>query len=146
MLLMKAGIHKMLVRKANREGSDQRSSLIWVCAVCLGHLGKQLVFKILEHLLYLKYLDILTLYLLLWSADNFANSLDPDQGCQTVGPDLDTLLFLKECIEKVNIEKNQRMTKKHAKLPSMQRDNPFCIDEISHTNQLSKDKIVNYIF
>ena len=46
-----AGIHKMLVRIANREDPDQNSrwgqSLRWVCAVLC---GKQLVFKILEHL------------------------------------------------------------------------------------------------
>ena len=43
-------IHKIPVRIANRE---DRSSLIWVCAVCLGLFGRQLVFKILEHLPYL---------------------------------------------------------------------------------------------
>ena len=38
---------------ANREDPDQtaRSSLIWVCPVCLSLFGRQLVFEILEHLL-----------------------------------------------------------------------------------------------
>ena len=40
----------------------------------------------------------------------FANSLDPDQDQQNVGPDRGpnslTLLFLKEFFEKVNFEKN----------------------------------------
>ena len=42
MLVIKAGIHKMLVRIANREDPDQTasselsSSLIWACTVCLG--------------------------------------------------------------------------------------------------------------
>ena len=31
----------------------------------------------------------LILYLLVSSADNFANSLDPDQARQNVGPDMD---------------------------------------------------------
>ena len=38
----------MLVRIANREVPD----LIWVCPVCLGIFGRQLVFKMLEHLSY----------------------------------------------------------------------------------------------
>ena len=54
----------MLVRIINREDPDQtvsseavffKSSLIWVCLfvpVCLGLFGRQLVFKILEHLPY----------------------------------------------------------------------------------------------
>ena len=46
---IRVGIHKMLVRIANRKDPDQ--SLIWVCAVCLGLFGGQLVFKILEHIL-----------------------------------------------------------------------------------------------
>ena len=40
------GIHKMLDRIANM------GSLIRVCAACLGLLGRQLVFKILENELY----------------------------------------------------------------------------------------------
>ena len=43
----------MLVRKADREDPDQtalmRSSLNWVCTVCLGFFSKHLVFEILEH-------------------------------------------------------------------------------------------------
>ena len=53
MLAIEAGIHKMLVRIANRENPDQTASLeslIWVCTVYLGFLGRQLVFEILEHL------------------------------------------------------------------------------------------------
>ena len=43
-------------RKQRRPWSDcyLRSSLIWVCTVCLGLFGRQLVFKILEHLLNIK--------------------------------------------------------------------------------------------
>ena len=41
-LVFRAGTHKMLVRIAN--------SLIWVCAVCLGFCGRQLLLEILEHL------------------------------------------------------------------------------------------------
>ena len=56
MLVIMVGIHKMLVIIANREVPDQtaseRSSLIWVCTVCLGLFDRQLVFEILEHLLY----------------------------------------------------------------------------------------------
>ena len=55
MFVIRARIHKTLVRIANREDRDQtaskRSSLIRVCTVVLGHLGKQLAFRILEHLL-----------------------------------------------------------------------------------------------
>ena len=50
----------MLVRITNREDPDQtasfRSSLIWVCTVCLGFFGEQLVFK---KLLY-SYLGLVT--------------------------------------------------------------------------------------
>ena len=44
----------------------------------------------------------------------FSNSLDPDQARQNVGPDLDPncltalMVFLKEFMEKVDIEKNQQ--------------------------------------
>ena len=51
MLVARDIIHKMLVRVANREDPDQ-TSLIWVCTVCLGLFGRQLKFKILEHLPY----------------------------------------------------------------------------------------------
>ena len=47
MLNVRAGIHKMLVTIANR------SSLIWVCTICLGLFGRQIVFEILEHLPYI---------------------------------------------------------------------------------------------
>ena len=40
MLVIKAGIHKMLVRIANREDPDQT---IWVCTLCLGLFARQLV-------------------------------------------------------------------------------------------------------
>ena len=35
----------MLVRRANKEDPDQ-TSLVWVCTVCLGSFGRQLVFII----------------------------------------------------------------------------------------------------
>ena len=59
---------------------------------------------------------------------SFANSLDLDQARHFVRPDLDpnclTLIaFLKEFFEKVDFEKNQQTTKKHAKLPSRQSVN-----------------------
>ena len=46
MLVIRAGIHKMLVRIVNMEDSDQTSSssLIWVHTVCLDFFG-QLMFK-----------------------------------------------------------------------------------------------------
>ena len=47
MFLIKARIHKKLVRIANREDLDH-------CAVFLGLFGR-LVFKFLEHLLYCEY-------------------------------------------------------------------------------------------
>ena len=55
----------------------------------------------------------------------FANSLDPDQAQQNVGPDLDPsyltqMVFLKDFLEKVYFKKNPQ-TKKHAKLPRMQK-------------------------
>ena len=40
MLVSRAGIHKMLVRIANRE------DLIWVCPVCLGVFNRQVAFEI----------------------------------------------------------------------------------------------------
>ena len=50
----------MLVIITKREDPDQtassRSSLIWVCTVCLGLFGRQLlVFEVLERLLYTSY-------------------------------------------------------------------------------------------
>ena len=44
MLVFRAPIHKMLFRIANREDPDQ--------TVCLRLFGRQLLFKILEHLAY----------------------------------------------------------------------------------------------
>ena len=60
------------------------------------------------------------------SVDNFANSLDPDLARQNVRPDLDSncltlMVLLKEFFEKVDFEKNQQTSKKHEKLPRMQR-------------------------
>ena len=56
MLVFRAGFHKMLGRRANREDPDKTASseavLIWVCAVCLDCFGSQLVFEILVHLSY----------------------------------------------------------------------------------------------
>ena len=56
MLIFRIEIHKMLDRMINREDPDQtapfRSSMISVCAVCFGLFSRQLVFEILEHLLY----------------------------------------------------------------------------------------------
>ena len=44
----------MLVRIANWEDPDQtRSSLIWVCTVCLALFGRQLVLNFLGHLPYI---------------------------------------------------------------------------------------------
>ena len=62
----------------------------------------------------------------------FANSLNPDQDRQNVGPDLDpnclcqngsklcVIVFLKEFFEKVNFEQS-RQPQKHEKSPSMPR-------------------------
>ena len=61
MLILRAGIHKILIRIANREGFF-RSSLIWVCAVCLGLFSKQLVFEILEHLPYHLFVSVNALH------------------------------------------------------------------------------------
>ena len=47
MMVICAGIHKLLVWLANREDPDQ-SDLVLSC--CLGLFGRQLVFEILEHL------------------------------------------------------------------------------------------------
>ena len=48
MLVITAGIRKMLFRIANREDPDQTATL--VCTVCLSIFGSQLVLEILEHL------------------------------------------------------------------------------------------------
>ena len=61
----------------------------------------------------------------------FANSLDPDQAGQNIGPDLnpicfDTLIvFLKEFFENADFEKKSADNKNIAKLPTMQRVNPY---------------------
>ena len=56
----------------------------------------------------------------------YANSLDPDQDRQNVGPDLDPnrwtlMIFMKLFFEKVDFEKITRRQKKHEKLHSMQK-------------------------
>ena len=53
----------------------------------------------------------------------FANSLDPDQVRQNVGPDLDPncltlMVFLKEFFEKINFEKNRQTTQKMQNYPA----------------------------
>ena len=53
MVVIKAEIHELLVRIANREDPDQTLASATVCTVCLCLFGRQLVFKILEHLSYL---------------------------------------------------------------------------------------------
>ena len=51
----------------------------------------------------------------------FANSLDPDQAKQNIGPDLDPncfdtlVVFLKELLEKVGFEKNKQVTRQLTK-------------------------------
>ena len=59
----------------------------------------------------------------------FANSLDPDQAQQNVGPDLDSnyltlMVFVTEFMIKNDFETNQQTTKMHVKLPSMHRVKP----------------------
>ena len=78
----------------------------------------------------------------------FANSLDPDQARQNIGPDLDpnclTLWWYswKIFFKKDNLKKqNPQTTKKHAKLPSMQRDKQVRIlFYLSRILQLEKKK------
>ena len=70
----------------------------------------------------------------------FANSLDPDQAQQNVGPDLNLklfntlMVFLKEFFIKVDFEKNQQTTKKkHEKLEHIRWRaiaNPHALEEI----------------
>ena len=55
----------------------------------------------------------------------FANSLEPDQARQNVGPDLDPNCWYSDSVpertfEKVNFEKVSRQQQNHVKLPSMQ--------------------------
>ena len=56
MLVIRAGIYKMLVRKANRENPGQTASskAVWSGSAQFvsAFFGKKLEFKILEHLLY----------------------------------------------------------------------------------------------
>ena len=52
MLVIRAGIHKMLVTIKNRENPDQKQNTEAVCVVCLGLFGRQLAFKILENIPY----------------------------------------------------------------------------------------------
>ena len=53
---------------------------------------------------------------------SFANSLDPDQDRQGVGPDLDhNGLTLKKFFEKDTFENKSADDKNHEKIPSMQR-------------------------
>ena len=67
----------------------------------------------------------------------FANSLDPDQDQQNVGPDLDpnclTLMPFLEDFLKVDFEKKHQRAKGHIKLPSRQRVKNVCL-----LNDLSK--------
>ena len=61
-----------------------------------------------------------------------AVSLDPNQARQNVWPDLDPncltlMVFPKEFFKKVDFEKNLQVTRRHAKLPSMQRVNTIFI-------------------
>ena len=52
MLFFTVAIRKMLVRIANREDPDQmKQSDLGLPTICLGLFGRQLVFKILDHLL-----------------------------------------------------------------------------------------------
>ena len=50
-------VFKILEHLLYIERKDFRSSLIWVCTVCLSLIGRQLVFKILEHLPYIEIKD-----------------------------------------------------------------------------------------
>ena len=63
------------------------------------------------------------------SADNLHDSLEPVQAGQNIGLDLYSncltpIVNPEFFFEKVNFEKNQQTTKKHAKLPSKQRVYP----------------------
>ena len=64
MYAIRTVICKMLVTTATREDPDPtQSSLFWVCTVCLVIFVRQLVFEILEHLLYEKLLWMRSLYI-----------------------------------------------------------------------------------
>ena len=65
---------------------------------------------------------LLILCLLVASADHICNSLDPDQARQNVGHAVLHSDYIPERVVKKNLifEKNQQMTKKHAKLPIRQ--------------------------
>ena len=54
MFVIRAEIHKMLVKIANMEGPDQTASkeLVWICTVCLDLFCSHLIFEILKHLPY----------------------------------------------------------------------------------------------
>ena len=69
----------------------------------------------------------ITLRLLVSLLITFANSLDPDQARQNVGPDLDPncltlMVFLKEFFEKDDFEKKYQQMSKHMK------NYPACIE------------------
>ena len=67
----------------------------------------------------------------------FANSLDPDQDCQNVGPGLDTnrlTLRSEKSFEKVNLIKS-----KHGTLPSMQK-----VDRATSPENLSSGSATRY--
>ena len=71
------------------------------------------------------YSEILTLCLLLSSANNLCKQFGPRSGSIL----FDTLMvFMKEFFKKVDFEKNHKKTKKHEKLPSKQRVNRFKIN------------------
>ena len=59
------------------------------------------------------------------------------------------MVFLKEIFEKVDFEKNQQTTKRHAKLPSLQRVNSclaefeyLCFANIADTDQTASSEAV----
>ena len=72
---------------------------------------------------------VLTLYLLVLSADNLCKQFGPRSGptkCRAWSESklFDTLMvFLKEFFKIIDFEKNQQTTQKHEKLPSMQKGN-----------------------
>ena len=66
------------------------------------------------------------------SAENFANSSDPDQAGHFFGPNLDPncltlMVFLKGIFRNVDFEEHLQTIKKHAKLPRRQRVNNLMI-------------------
>ena len=74
-------------------------------------------------------IETLTLYLLVLSADNLCKQFGPRSDPTSCRSGYDSKLFdimkvlLKEFFAKVDFEKNQQTTKKHAKLPSRHRVN-----------------------